>query len=73
MSIEGNIVYVLQTFPRKKRVPTLFWDRSPPSLFHAIWTGYRFFFPFTGGERLAHVIVSHGLDLQNEGLSLFDW
>lgn len=32
-----------------------------------------FFFPFTGGERLAHVVVSHGLDLQNEGLSLFDW
>lgn len=31
------------------------------------------FFSFTGGERLAHVVVSHGLDLQNEGLSLFDW
>ena len=32
-----------------------------------------FFFSFTGGKRLAHVVVSHGLDLQNEGLSLFDW
>lgn len=31
------------------------------------------FFSFTGGERLAHVVVSYGLDLQNEGLSLFDW
>ena len=31
------------------------------------------FFSFTGGKRLAHVVVSHGLDLQNEGLSLFDW
>ena len=73
MSIEGNIVYVLQIFPRKKKGgPTLFWDKSPPRLFHAIWTEYRFF-SFTGGKRLAHVVVSHGLDLQNEGLSLFDW
>ena len=44
MSIEGNIVYVLQIFPRKKRGPILFWDKSPPRLFHTIWTEYRFFF-----------------------------
>lgn len=72
MSIEGNIVYVLQTFPRKKR--GLLCSGTNVHLVYFTQFGLDIvFFSFTGSERLAHVVVSHGLDLQNEGLSLFDW
>ena len=36
MRIEGNIVYVLQIFPRKKGGLLCSGDESPSSLFHAI-------------------------------------
>lgn len=67
MSIEGNIVYVLQIFPRKKR--GLLCSGTKVHLVCFTQFGLDIvFLSFTGGKRLAHVVVSHSLDLQNEGL-----
>ena len=74
MSIEGNIVYVLQIFPRKKKKGGLLCSGTKVHLVYFTQFGLNIvFFSFTGGKRLAHVVVSHGLKLQNEGLPLFDW